>query len=277
MRPFLLLLLAAAYTGCAAQADSDGFVRESGTLASGDETLRSGEFVDRYTVSTKPGQWIEVAMTSSAFDPHLILQPPGCRAEQSADGTCEGQLDNDDVDSSDRKAFVWAPSSQGGTWTIMATSSAPGESGAYEVAYRVAEAGETPTTPGIEELTGNTARRVGGTLVSGDKTLQSGEFVDYYAFFGRRGQPLVVDLRSSAFDPYLILSMPGGEQLDNDDYEGDRSRSVIETTLPADGMYRVGVTTYQPGESGAYEVQLLGAAGVPASEDGGSPDPFTKQ
>ncbi|MDX1419768.1 MAG: hypothetical protein R3181_07355, partial [Rubricoccaceae bacterium] len=80
-----------------------------------------------------------------------------------------------------------------------------------------------------------------------------------------------VDLRSSAFDPYLILQMPGEDQLDNDDWEGARDRARIEHTLTADGMYRVLVTSYAVDETGPYELRL-----VPAGSGEASPDPFTK-
>ena len=269
------LTVALLTAGCGPKPAGDGFVHQNGSLSSGDATLTTGEYADEFTVSAQPGQWIEVSLTSSEFDPYLILQPPGCVT--NAGVPCDGQKDNDDLDASGTQAYFWHQVTEPGTWEIKATSSRPGESGAYNLAYRVAQAGEQPSTPGIRTLADGATRNEQGSLMSGDKTLESGEFVDYYSFFGRQGQSVVVDLTSSSFDPYLLLVMPDGNQLDNDDWEGDRTRSRIETTLPANGMYRVGATTYQPGESGSYRVQIGGSGMSAQPEAPESGDPFTKQ
>ncbi|MDX1420741.1 MAG: hypothetical protein R3181_12295, partial [Rubricoccaceae bacterium] len=220
------LLLAACVcfaAGCGgSEPDADGFVRESGTLSGSDEELVSGEFADDYTVSAQPGEWIEVAMTSSELDPYVILRPPSC----PEGGTCETQVDNDDFVGGNG-AFVWHEADEAGRWTVIATSAEPGEEGAYEVAYRVAPAGGAPATPGVALGSGRTER---GELADGDATLGSQEYVDTYGFVGRAGEGVSVDLRSSAFDPYLILQMPGEDQLDNDDWEGARDRARIEHT-----------------------------------------------
>src|SRR5690606_9635885 len=97
-----------------------------------------------------------------------------------------------------------------------------------------------------------------GRLAAGDATLQSGEYVDEYRVEGRAGEPLVLDLRATGFDPYLILQHPDGEQVDNDDHEGDLTRSLISTTLPATGTYRVLVTSYAAGETGTYDLTIRG-------------------
>ena len=95
-----------------------------------------------------------------------------------------------------------------------------------------------------------------GALGAGDDTLATGELYDTYEVEGRGGDRLVVDLRSTAFDPYLILALPDGEQLENDDFGGDQAHSQIETTLPTTGLYRVLVTSYTAGEHGAYDLTI---------------------
>jgi hypothetical protein len=255
--PGLLLALGCGGGGGAAD-DPDGFHRESGTLRSGDQTLTSGEFADDHTLSVEGGQWIEVSMTSTEFDPYVILRPPSCT---DVNGPCEQQVDNDDFGAGS-DAFVWHLGTEAGRWTILATSSAVGESGAYDLAYRAVPAGGLPATPGVALGSGRTER---GRLETGDQTLGSGEFVDGYSFVGRAGDRVTVDLRSSEFDPYVILQVPNAPQLDNDDWEGAQDHARIEHTLANDGMYTVLVTTYQPGMSGAYELQLMpGGAGAPA-------------
>jgi hypothetical protein len=124
------------------------------------------------------------------------------------------------------------------------------------IAYVELQGEATQPQDGTAEDEGGAPRREQGRLEPGDGTLASGEYSDAYAVEGRQGQTLVLDLRATAFDPYLILAMPGGEQLDNDDFEGDQTRSRIETTLPETGTYRVVVTSYAVGETGAYELDI---------------------
>ncbi len=97
-----------------------------------------------------------------------------------------------------------------------------------------------------------------GRLEKGDDTLSSGEFVDSYEFEGSRGQHVAIDVRSSAFDTYLILKDPAGEQTENDDAQDGAGvgHSTIEMDLTEAGMYRVLVTSYEPGESGAYSLTI---------------------
>ena len=95
-----------------------------------------------------------------------------------------------------------------------------------------------------------------GRLEIGDDTLTSGEFVDSYEFEGSPGQHVSIDVRSSAFDTYLILKDPAGEQTENDDAQDDGGvgHSSIEADLTEAGTYRVLVTSYETGESGAYSL-----------------------
>jgi hypothetical protein len=108
-------------------------------------------------------------------------------------------------------------------------------------------------------------------LEKGDDTLSSGEFVDSYQFEGSPGEHVAIDLRSAAFDTYLILKDPAGEQTENDDaQDGGVGHSRIEADLTESGTYRVLVTSYEPGENGAYSLTIDGSASggnVPASRE----------
>lgn len=267
----LITVLAGAGCGGGGGAtDPDGFENKSGSLGGSDDTLQSGEYSDSYSVSVSAGQLIEVSMSSTELDPYIIVKPPSCGAA----GTCDLQYDNDDLQSGDTRAFAWLSANETGSYEIVATSSMPGESGAYDIRYRVVDAGSNPATPGVTSFSDGASRP--GRLQAGDKTLTSGEFVDNYTFTGRAGDRVQVDMRSTELDPYLILWMPDKSQEDNDDWNGDTEHSRLEVTLPEDGMYRVSATTYTPGEEGAYslEVGLMSAGGDAGA--GASGDPFDK-
>jgi hypothetical protein len=104
-----------------------------------------------------------------------------------------------------------------------------------------------------------------GRLERGDTTLTGGEFYDTYEFQGAPGQHVTIDLRSSAFDTYLILQDPAGEQTENDDAEdgGGVGHSSLEADLTQAGKYRVLVTSYESGESGPYVLTIDPSAAPP--------------
>ena len=94
-----------------------------------------------------------------------------------------------------------------------------------------------------------------GTLELGDMTLPSGEYYDAFLVGADEGQWLTVEVTSEAFDPYLIVRSPGGEQSEIDDSESGNTtttRSVLRVSEAGD--WDVIVTSYAPGESGAYSV-----------------------
>ncbi len=104
---------------------------------------------------------------------------------------------------------------------------------------------------------------VSGELTPNDAQRPSGKYEDVYALEGRRGGRIDLRLGSGDFDPYLAVTGPGGFNLSNDDAEDEAdtrdSRLVVE--FPADGVYRLAVTSFRPGETGAYRLQAAPAAG----------------
>jgi hypothetical protein len=109
---------------------------------------------------------------------------------------------------------------------------------------------------------GDDVRTESGTLASGDQQLTSGEFADLYNINVDQGETIIVEMTSSQFDPYLILRPPGGTQVDNDDFEGDRTRSRIEYVATTGGSYDVIATSYAVGESGQYQVTMETGSGI---------------
>ena len=103
-----------------------------------------------------------------------------------------------------------------------------------------------------------------GRLRSGDSTRANDSYSDTFTFIADRGDSAVIDLRSGEFDTYLIVRAPGGEEFTNDDYESSFDRSLLSLTLTETGIYEVVVSSYNPGETGGYTVQIETDAGTPA-------------
>lgn len=95
-----------------------------------------------------------------------------------------------------------------------------------------------------------------GALITGDRTLATGELMDSHSVRLKKDQWIRVELHSATFDPYLILRLPGGTASENDDaveYDDQNSQIVFQATQ--DGQYEIAVTTYKSGESGGYTLR----------------------
>ncbi|MGI9629058.1 MAG: PPC domain-containing protein [Longimicrobiales bacterium] len=95
-----------------------------------------------------------------------------------------------------------------------------------------------------------------GRLAKGDARLQAGEYRDLYSFNGKAGDPVIVELESEDFDPYLAVVSPSGRVMRNDDW-GETSAARIQMLLKEDGPYQVVVTSFRPGEQGIYQLRIL--------------------
>jgi hypothetical protein len=260
-------------TGGAATAAGGGAVPgprvERGRLAAGDDSLRSGEYVDLYTFEGRPGQHVTLDVVSQDFDTYLILLPP--RGERR---------ENDDVEGRPRHSVIEADLTEAGTYQVAVTSYQKGETGGYEL--RIDFRGASAPAAGAPAGAAGGSRDVtaiaygdtkAGQLTDGDGRLESGEYRDLYAFEGAVGDQITIELASTAFDPYLILTPPEGEQIDNDDADGRQDLSRISLTLRAAGRYRIFATSYASGKTGAYQLTLRRGGGAVAAGRPGPPAP----
>jgi len=103
-----------------------------------------------------------------------------------------------------------------------------------------------------------------GQLERGDEVLDDGEYCDYFTFEGEAGALAVIMLRASEFDPYLIVRGPDGQQIENDDFEGEANRSVVTFPMQQSGTYTIGVTSFGARETGSYSVLFEVQAEAPA-------------
>lgn len=101
-----------------------------------------------------------------------------------------------------------------------------------------------------------------GQLAPGDAQLASGEYYDRVTFEAAAGDSVVIEISSTAFDPYLILLDPSEQvMLEMDDSAG-AGLNVLETVrLTTAGTYTIVITSARPGEVGAYRVAISAASG----------------
>ncbi|MEM6645154.1 MAG: pre-peptidase C-terminal domain-containing protein [Bacteroidota bacterium] len=226
-------------------------VSYNGTLSSSDDQLNDGEHYDVCGIALNQGEQVVLDLTSNAFDTHLFVISPSGEITQ-----------NDDYEGSTSRSRIELDATESGDWRIGVTSYAGGETGAYQV--NVTASSQGGGGGGLSTQT--------GTLAAGDTQLSSGEYADAYTMNVTAGQRIIVDLTSSEFDPFIVLVDPSGEKTQNDDFEGSASRSRLELTAGTSGEWAVVVTSYKPGEAGAYTLQMsppLGGGGKGGSGGGG--------
>jgi hypothetical protein len=224
--------------------------RVQGALAGGDPTLPSGETADYYVFDATPGRYT-VTMQSSRLDSFLIVTAP------------DGQTFSNDDGGGGRNASLDLDVRSAGQYRIAASSYRAGESGTYELAVTAASsAAPTPVATAAPPSAGAPAgaRTEHGSLASGDQQLRSGEWFDEYDYTFPANAQVHLEATSTAFDTYLILRAPDGTQTDNDDQQPGNLNAALDFVAGQSGTYRVLVTSYAPGMSGAYDLVVTGNA-----------------
>ncbi|MGB7710200.1 MAG: pre-peptidase C-terminal domain-containing protein [Microcoleus sp.] len=104
----------------------------------------------------------------------------------------------------------------------------------------------------------STGVTLGGELSSNDSNnpTRNGKFTDEYRLEGATpGQQLRLDLRSNDFDTFLQLVDEGtGRVIDEDDDDGGNRNSRLSFTVQPNINYIVRATSYDPGETGSYNI-----------------------
>jgi len=206
-----------------------------GRLAPGDERLADGEFADKYPIAGERGDQYTITLDSDDFDTYLVLVQDGVE-----DGL---HAQNDDFQGSLTRSRISQTLPADGDYTLYVTSFNGGETGSYDLT--------------IERIrTESEGQEQRGTLAIGDEQTDEDKLIDWSEVTIGAGQHIEVTVESRDFDTFLIIESPEGERWVNDDYEGRTDMSMVEFDAAQIGIYRIGVTSYQPQETGDYEVNI---------------------
>lgn len=219
-----------------------------GELSAGDRSDGDKQPYDRFRLTGAPGERVSVLLASEAFDTELeATLPHGTR------------LANDDDhmagETTDSRLDLVMPAE--GTVTVEAHSFRQGGSGGYTIRVVPTASLELASVASAPPQRIEIGASLDGELAEGEPPAQNGRHVDLYSFAGRQGQRLDLRSESRAFDTMLTLSGPDGFAVRNDDDATVRAgtlNSRILATLPADGTYTIGVTSFGRGETGAYRL-----------------------
>ena len=207
----------------------------SRTITSASCQLSDGTYADLYDVNVTATTTLIFTMTSATMDTYLILA--------NSSGAVVSENDDGAGGSNAQIRFTASP----GHYTLMANTYRVA-TGAYQLTSAVAP---NPCTIATKLTLGVT---VNGALTIDDCLLQGG-YLKYYVFTLATPSQVAVDMTSTAFDAFLVLSdVASGAIIATDDDGAGNSNPRIAANLPA-GQYIVWATSYQAGVTGAFQVR----------------------
>ncbi|MDB4949138.1 MAG: peptidase caspase catalytic subunit p20 [Gemmatimonadetes bacterium] len=222
-----------------------------GTLSATDLKLADGSFYQVWSLPLRRGQSVGITLRSAAYDAYLMVAQQG-----------GGYSRNDDDDAGGTDARVTFTAPETGTYLLKANSVAAGATGAYTLA--VDDGGGSDAAAPAPVAAGPAAaarpfglgQTVSSSLSAADGRESDGTYYQAWRFTGQRGQIVTINLKSSAFDTYLLLEGPGRTFWASNDDGGGGTDSRIAITLPQDGEYTVKANALRVGGAGAYTLAI---------------------
>lgn len=227
--------------------------QQQGSLASGDSTLNSGEFSDTWLYQGSAGERLTIDMSSTEFDTYLMVR--------SNVGLNE---DNDDIIAGNTDSTLTVTLPAAGTYRIIATSYAPGESGNYSL---MVSSSTAATTTGSSTLVSGQRRRE--SLDATDPMRAGRQYFDVFTFQGTAAQRALIEVDARRFTASIRLIYPNGTE-QTIDASGGGNQASLSAILPVNGEYTVHVSSIEPGVTGNYDLTAT-LSGVTAT----TPAPVT--
>lgn len=230
----------------------------SGSLAPGDVTLNSGEFVDWYSLSGTTGQQMRIEVTSPDFDTYILVRGSGL------------SLDNDDRPDGTTNSQIGATLPATATYQLGVTSYRPAETGAYTLSITdtsiLANQQQTLASAGTLPQEG----AVFGTLDNRDQRAANRAFQETWTLQGDAGARTIVTMRSTNFDTTLQIAGPSGFSASNDDAAGLGTNSRLDFVFPVSGQYVVTASSYSPDGLGSYSIDTARPASTGSGQTASS-------
>ena len=242
----------------------------SGSLTDDDPTLDDDSHYDLWTYHGQSGETLRATLRSTDFDAYLSV------GQMDGDDFTEIESDDDGAGGTDAKLTVTLPAD--GDYIVRVNSLSEGETGDYSLLLEQGDpsevsadddhdhdGGATVTPDPLPQPTAiRSGQSVSGELSESDPRMDDASHYDLYSFNARRGQQVVITLRSSAFDAYMALGQIDGESfntLESNDDDGGGDDAQINYRIPRDGVYVIRANSLFANQTGAYTVEMkLGEA-----------------
>lgn len=217
-------------------------------LAAGDLQFDSGEYYDVYEYDFSAGEYITLAVSSSQFDPYLMVISPSDQRQENDDYAGQSHISRLDFNVA-----------EAGTWKVYVSSYEQGESGDYQLVIghgNSSSNGQSGGQPVASQASTPAPTVHNGSLQFGDLTLDTGEYADLYEIDLTAGQQVIASLSSNSFNTYLGIRSPSGVVTELDELANQIGQSRISLVANEAGTWTVFVTTMQVGEQGNYSLDI---------------------
>jgi len=197
-----------------------------------------------WSLEGKAGQRVVLDLMSTDFDAYLILRDTDGRVMGSDDDSGEGT-----------NARLHAVFPRDGTYRVIATAAGDSARGRYTLAVARWEAPEA-AQPGRSEVIA-VGETKDGILEPGDDLSADGPYQDRWLVNAAAGARLIVDMRSSDLDSYLIVLGPDGGIVGSDDDGAGGKDAEVAWRAATGGRYAVLATSFGDEPAvGAYRLAL---------------------
>lgn len=228
----------------------------AGALATSDSSLEN-KFIDVYQLTFENDSDLSVSLSSSQFDPALILA-----RVTSTQQLVTGSVKRDENLAGNSNANLQQPIQAGSYW-LGVTSAYTAKTGSYDLTVNASTASENSSFETFRSIYGvdveiNSNPLIKGALRFNDQKFDN-RFIDIYQFEVTETVTLRIDLTSSLVDTVLLVvdvladQQLGSVFLRNDDFEFS-SNSRIEATL-SPGTYWMAATSFSSNDFGDYQIQ----------------------
>lgn len=238
--------LAAAWLGAPAAAQPAGAPWSSeGRLDDSDSQDAEGHRYDEHALRLEAGRRYRISAASDEFDTYIRL----FRA-----GDSEPVAENDDFEGLNSR-IAYTPE-ETGTYMLRVSAFSPDGRGAYDARAEEVPPLPPPVTTGTSVPASGAWTLWQAELAATDPDRDGRHFDDYLVRM-RAGETRLILAESETVDT-LVWVLPAadreGEPIDLDDDAGAGLNALLGFRAEEDGDYIVRVTTFSPGETGAYRL-----------------------
>jgi hypothetical protein len=219
----------------------------SGRLDETDAILEDDEtYYDTWLLNGRKGQRVQVEMKADSLDAFISF------------GKMDGaeftslRTDDDSGEGTNSKLTFTLPDS--GQYVIRANEVGT-KTGAYTLSVAERQPGPTVATPHPIEPNAE----VTGHLNDEDPAGDDGSFFDYWTYQGKAGDRLRITMSSEAFDTFVSIGTLDGtsyNELGGNDDGTDGTNSLLEFTLPNDGIYVIRAKALSGENEGEYKLKV---------------------
>ena len=214
-----------------------------GTLSRADQSINERGRFKVFRMDVKAGQRYSIVMRADDFDSYLSVG-------RLVNGLTDYLASDDDGAGNSNAKLRWTPK-EAGTYYLIAQSLKPEGVGAFTV--RIDTLPAVIKTPPRAVTMGETYQ---GELTETDPSVDDkGAYYDMYRITARKGQRLVINMKSGEFDSMVGIGRMEGDSLNvtetDDDGGGDKD-ARLRYTIPEDGEYFIRAQGLDGTATGTY-------------------------